>query len=80
MQSSSDVVEGCLMTRKDIHNMKTKRVGYITCQYAQRDPFLHMYGAHMHKKRCVIVNAYGKLLTLDVSGYSVLLIESVVPD
>ena len=64
-------MEECLMAWKDIHNMKIKKVGYITCQYVEQDPFLYMYKAHMHKKCYIIFNAYGKFLTLDVSGYSI---------
>lgn len=64
------VAEG-VMTWKDSPNMKTKRVGYVTCQQCvEQDPFLHIYEAHIHKKDA-IVKAYGKFLTLDISGYSI---------
>lgn len=71
MESSTDVAEECLMTRKDIHDMKIRRLGYITYQYIVHDPVFYTYEARMHKKYHVIVNAYGKFLTSDGSGYSI---------
>lgn len=64
-------MEEWLITWKDSHDVKIKRVGYITDRYVEQDPVWYMYKTHMHKKDHIIVNAYGKFLTLEGSGYSI---------
>ena len=34
--------------------MKIKRVGYITRQYVEQDPFLYIYEGYMHEKDAML--------------------------